>query len=217
MQVDVCQQRTDDTALRRTYFSGIANTIFQNTRFEPLPDEFQNSPVTDPPLEQGHQHGVVYGVKVTLNVSVYHPPTSYQSLLDHRYRLLCAPLRAKAVGVILKVGFKDRFNHHLTCLLYHAVAHRRYSQRSLSAICFRYVDAQYRFRTVSTRFQVLLNLTQKLFDTFPFHVLNGDAILPSATTVSADSFPSLSQNVRPEYAVIERMEPTVPAPFGLQV
>jgi len=63
----------------------------------------------------------------------------------------------------------------------------------------------------------LLNLTKKLYYFLPFHVFDGDAILPGATTVSANFFPSLSQNVRPEYAVIERMEPTVPAPFGLQV
>jgi hypothetical protein len=60
----------------------------------------------------------------------------------------------------------------------------------------------------------LLNLTKKLFYTLPFHVLDVDAIFSGAATVSADFFPSLSQNVRPEYAVIERMEPTVPVPLG---
>jgi hypothetical protein len=60
----------------------------------------------------------------------------------------------------------------------------------------------------------LLNLAQKLFHSFPFHVCDGDAIFPGAATVSADFFPSLAQNVRPEYAVIERMEPSVPVPLG---
>ena len=32
---------------------------------------------------------------------------------------------------------------------------------------------------------MLLNLTKKLFDTLPFHILDGDAILPGAPTVSA--------------------------------
>jgi hypothetical protein len=63
----------------------------------------------------------------------------------------------------------------------------------------------------------LLNLTKKLFHSFPFHVLDRHAIFSGTATVSADFFPSLSQNVRPVYAVIERMEPTVPAPLGLQV
>ena len=63
----------------------------------------------------------------------------------------------------------------------------------------------------------MFNLTKKLPYTLLFHVLDGDAIFPGAATVSANFFSSLSQNVRPEYAVIERMEPTVPAPFGLQV
>jgi hypothetical protein len=62
----------------------------------------------------------------------------------------------------------------------------------------------------------LLYLTQKLFNALPFHVLNGYAILTGAPSVSADFFSSLSQNVRPVSAVIERMEPTVPAPLGLQ-
>jgi hypothetical protein len=70
---------------------------------------------------------------------------------------------------------------------------------------------------ICTCFQVLLYLTQKLFNALPFHVLDGYAILPGAPTVSADFFPCLSQNVRPVYTVIERMEPTVPAPLGLQV
>jgi len=47
--------------------------------------------------------------------------------------------------------------------------------------------------------------------------LDGHAIFPGAPTVSADFFPSLSQNVRPEDAVIERMKPSVSAPFGRQV
>jgi TRAP-type C4-dicarboxylate transport system substrate-binding protein len=63
----------------------------------------------------------------------------------------------------------------------------------------------------------LLYLTKKLFHSLPFHVLDGHAIFPGAATVSADFFPGLAQNVRPEYAVIERMEPTVPVPLGRQV
>ena len=100
MQVDVCQQGTDDAALGRANLRGIAHTIFQNTRFEPLPNEFQHSPVTNPPFEQRHQHGVVNRVKVTLNVGVYHPPTRYQSLLHHSHRLLRAALWAKPIRVV---------------------------------------------------------------------------------------------------------------------
>ena len=56
MQVDVCQQGADDTALRGTYLGGVSHAIFQNPRFEPLTDEFQYPPVANPPFEQRHQH-----------------------------------------------------------------------------------------------------------------------------------------------------------------
>jgi hypothetical protein len=87
----------------------------------------------------------------------------------------------------------------------------------LSAIRFGDVDAQNRFWTISACFQVLLNFPQKLLHTCLFNLRDGHAILPGAATVSADFFPSLSQNVRPEYAVIEGMKPTVPAPLGRAV
>src|SRR3972149_11228227 len=79
MQVDVCQQGADDAALRRTYLGGITHAIFQNPRFEPLTDEFQYPPVANPPFEQRHQHLVVNGIEVTLNISVNYPPTRYQA------------------------------------------------------------------------------------------------------------------------------------------
>jgi hypothetical protein len=160
---------------------------------------------------------VVNGVKVTLNIDINHPPACYQSLLDLGHCLLCAALWTKPIRVITEVGFKDRLNHHLASLLYHPVAHRWDTQWPLSAIRFRDVDSQHRSWSVCTCLQVLLNLIYKLFHSLPFHVLDGHAIFPGAPTVSADFFPSLSQNVRPEYAVIERMEPTVPAPLGRQV
>ena len=51
-----------------------------------------------------------------------------------QYRLLRTPLRTKAVGTVLKVGFKDRLDHDLARLLHHPVAYRRYPQRPSSTI-----------------------------------------------------------------------------------
>ncbi len=108
---------------------------------------------------------MVNRVKITLNIGVNYPPTSYQTLFDLIYCLLCAAFGAKAIRVITKVGFKEK----------------------------------------------------KLLHSLPFHIFDGDAIFTGAATVSADFFPSLSQKVRPEYAVIEGMKPTLPVPLGRQV
>jgi hypothetical protein len=211
-----CWKR-DDAPLRGTGLSCVTHTIFQDTCVKPQADEFQHPSVADPSFEQPHQHGLVDGVEVTLNIGVYHPPAGYQSLLDLGHSLLCAAFRAKAIRVVAEVGFKDRFDHQLASLLHHPVAHRWDTQWSLPTIRFRDVDSQDRSWAVIACFQVLLNLAQKLFLSFLFHTCDGDAIFPSAATVSADFFPGLSQNVRPEYAVIERMEPSVPVPLNRQV
>jgi hypothetical protein len=48
----------------------------------------------------------------------------------------------------------------------------------------------------------LLDLIQKLFHSFPFHLRDGYTIYSGAPTVSAYFFPCPPQNVRPEDAVI---------------
>jgi hypothetical protein len=84
---------------------------------------------------------MVNGVKVTLDISINHPPSSYERLFDHFHCLLCAAFGTKSIRVIAKVSFKDWFNHQLACLLNHPVAYRWYSQWPLSAIRFWDVDA----------------------------------------------------------------------------
>jgi hypothetical protein len=48
----------------------------------------------------------------------------------------------------------------------------------------------------------LLDLIEKLFHSFPFHLFDGHTIHSGAPTVSAYFLPCPPQNVRPEDAVI---------------
>jgi hypothetical protein len=55
MQIDVRQQGANHTTLWRSRLRSTPTPIFQHARFQPLPDEFQHSPVADPPFYQPHQ------------------------------------------------------------------------------------------------------------------------------------------------------------------
>jgi len=75
-------------------------------------------------------------------------------------------------------------------------------ERPLSSIPFRDVDPQHRLRSVALCPQVLLDFSQKLFHSFPFYFLDGHAIYPGTSTISAYFIPGPPQNIRPENAVI---------------
>ena len=57
---------------------------------------------------------------------------SKEMILYIVHRLMGIPLRSESVGVVLKVGFEDRFDYYLHGHLYYSVLDHRYSQRPLT-------------------------------------------------------------------------------------
>jgi hypothetical protein len=156
-------------------------------------------------------------VKAALYVGAYNPPTHDQGLFHCQYRLLGAPLWAKAVGTVLKVGLKNRLDHNLARLLHHPVAYRRYPQRPLST-----TDLGTRTRSTGCGLYFLAFRSCSICPrnpstSLPFDVFDGLAIYPRTPTFPAYFFLGPPQHIGPEHAVIERMEPSVPAPLGRQL
>jgi hypothetical protein len=60
----------------------------------------------------------------------------------------------------------------------------------------------------------LLDLRKEPSHACLFDVGNGQTIRPGAASILAYVFPGPPQNIGPEDAVIERMEPAIPAAFG---
>jgi hypothetical protein len=60
----------------------------------------------------------------------------------------------------------------------------------------------------------LPDLFQKLLYSLAFHLLDGHAINPGRSAVGAHLLPGPPQDIGPEDAVVQRMEPSIPAPLG---
>jgi hypothetical protein len=63
----------------------------------------------------------------------------------------------------------------------------------------------------------LPNSAQEFLHTPIFHVFYGDAVYTGTSTIATHFSPGPPQDIGPEYAVIERMKPSVSAPLGRQV
>jgi len=155
-------------------------------------------------------------VEIALDVRIHHPPAAYQAFFHDFDSLACATFGSKPVRAVLEVRLENRFDHDLTGLLHHPVTNRRNAQRSLSAIRLGDIHPQHRLWSVRVRLQVLLNLGKKRSHACSFDVVDTQTVRPGAAAVLAYFFPGPPQNIRPEDAVIERVEPSVPARFGRQ-
>jgi len=184
---------------------------------QPLSQELQHPPVTNPTCDPAHQHIVVNGVKVGLDVGVHHIPAAHQVLFDPIDRLGRTALRSKAIGVVLEVGLEERLDHQLARLLDHAIPHRGNPQRPLSAVWLGNVHPQYRLRVVAPAFQVVRNGLKEAVHALALDILDTNTIDARAPSIRPYFLPGPPQNIGPDHAIVERMEPSVPAPFGRSV
>src|SRR5205814_7104944 len=117
---------------------------------EPLPDQLQDAPVDDPPLDEAQQDRVIDAAEEVLDVGVEHVVVTtaglHSDLLERLRRRAAGP---KPVRAVLEPDLEDRLQDQLRRRLHDAISHRRNPERSLLfSIGLRYVPSQDRLRLV---------------------------------------------------------------------
>ena len=74
MQVDVCQERTDDSALRCSYGCIAHRTLLHDSRSKKHPDQFQEFLIPDTALQESQHELVVHIIEERRNISFDDPP-----------------------------------------------------------------------------------------------------------------------------------------------
>jgi hypothetical protein len=203
-----------DTPRRAPPRGGLPSTVLQHSDLQPWSPALQHPPVTNPTWDQAHQHLVVNGVNVGLDGGVHHRPAAHQVLFAPVDRLGRTALRSKALGVVLDVGREARLDHPRARVLDHAIPHRGTPQRPLAAVWLGNVPPQYRLRLVAPAFQVGRTGLKEAVPALARNILETTTIGARTPSMRADCLPGPPQQIGPDDAIVERMEPSVPAPVG---
>jgi hypothetical protein len=210
-------RRSQDPTLRRPHLGQLPLALFHHPRLEPLPDELQHPSIAHASSDQAHEQGVIDGVEGVVDVRIHHPPSPDEGVLDSFYGMVGTTLGSKAVGGVREVGLADGLDHDLARLLHHPISHRGNPSGALPTVRLGDVHSQHGLRAICPGPQVLPDLLHKLLRPLAFHLLDGDAIHPGRSAVDADLLPGPPQDIGPDEAVIQRVQPSVPAPLGCQV
>src|SRR5712691_101958 len=215
VQVDVGEQRRDDTALGATQFRALPPAVHQHPRLQPLSQEFQYPAIRYALFHEQHQLFVVDGVEEFLDVDLHHVSASASTQEADRFqRVGGALLRPESVRASLEVSLEDGFDDDLGRRLHHTIAHRGDPQRPLRPIRLRNVLAPHRVRPVHARAKALLCVLQKRLHAFLLDHRQRLTVDAGSPLIRLDPLPCLCQNVTPADPVIQRMEAPRTASFG---
>src|SRR5213596_3348366 len=132
IQVDVCQQGTDDRALWRPLLGGPRAQAVQHMLREEGLEQREYPAVRDPLLHPLHQRGMWNGVEVVTQVRIDDPRVAARKQAVHAaQRVLASPEWSESVALRGKRPLEDRLQHHPHGRLNDAVSHRRDAQRAL--------------------------------------------------------------------------------------
>jgi hypothetical protein len=219
VKVDVGKQGRDDAPLRSPLFGTMdAAVLFHDRTLKPLPDQFQDTPVGYAPLELYHQLLMGNAVKVARKIRIIHLlPTEFEITADLVEGSVSAPLGAKTVGTIEKIGLKDRLKYKKYGGLSDPVPHARYAERAKVAVRLGDVGATHRGRFVAFGYQALLNFIQIAGYAIcsRLNVLNTDAIDPRRSLVRPYSAPRRFQYISAMNAIVKGIEPKQRFSFSL--
>ncbi|MGH8070886.1 MAG: hypothetical protein ACRERE_37780 [Candidatus Entotheonellia bacterium] len=146
-----------------------------------------------------------------------HRPAAHQGLFDPVDRLGRTALRAKAIGVVLAVGLEERLDHQRARVLDHAIPSRGHPQRPWSAVWLGHVPPPYRLRLVAPAFQVVRNGLKEAVHALALDSLETTTIDARAPSMRPYFLPGPPPPIGPGEAIVERMEPSGPAPLGRAV
>ena len=113
VEIDVRQQRTDTSALNRSYLTLNSPALFQHARLEPFLDQAHDAPVGYAVLDKLHQPSLIESVVKLPDVSVEHPVhfSRSDSYRQRVQRLMRAAPRPESVRESQEVLFEDRVQY----------------------------------------------------------------------------------------------------------
>src|SRR3990172_8356692 len=110
MQVDVGEQRREDTALRCTLWSIPKEAVIQYSSLEESFNQSLDTTVVNALLDQRHQNAMVDSVKAFPDVTFYDPKELVDYMdatIEHRNTVHCAASRSETMRAIQKITFPD--------------------------------------------------------------------------------------------------------------
>ena len=157
---------------------------------------------------------MVYRVKASCAIDFYDGPMRYEWCFDDLHRLGSTTRWANAIRGVLAVGFNDRLDHDFTRLLHHPIPYGRNPARSLPSVRCGEIDPPHRLRSVAPSPSVLLERLEKGCHALLLDVCDPDAVDAGTAPSRSDCSPGPPPPIRPEDAVVARMESAIPAPLG---
>src|SRR5437763_914465 len=119
MQIDVGQQRRENTTLRTAPVAIFEPTLKYAARFQPAVDQTQYLAVRHTPSQTGHQPLVIQRIEELLDIGVSHPPITRPCVhIDCGQSIVLAQPRTEPEGYLFvrdtfEVRLEDRLQHQL--------------------------------------------------------------------------------------------------------
>jgi len=207
-EVHVGQERGNDTALRRaspsifgrrrSHPATVGRSLFHRS-LQPARDHREHLPVGNPAAETFHQRSMRDGVEVVAQVGIDHFLTAFLSdlVVDESDRRLGIPARSKPHLLLAEVGLEDRTKHHHHRHLDHTITHRRYPERALSSVTFRYPYAKKGLRPILLRAQFLLQFPEPRLPPCGFDPLEGFRVHPGTPAIATAAPVGFREKVSP--------------------
>ena len=127
---------------------------------------------------------MVHGVKVLLNVKVYHPFTALVQIFQYLlYGFVAVTVRPESIAVFAEIALVASTQHLRRRLLDDPVHYRRYPQRPLLSICLRNVYTPYRLRLILLGPDLFLDFFP-VFRKIPFQSIHRHLVDSGCTSVA---------------------------------
>src|SRR4051794_33378745 len=162
MQEDVRETRRDHTALRAAFSRVAEETVFQDSRLEPLVDHPSDHTIRDPLVKKVAKLRVRYRLKVLFDVDIDHPsqPLAHTSRPQKLQRVMGRTARPEAEGARQEVLLIHRLQHHDDGALRHLILEGRNAERPTRAIRLWNVAPAYRRCLIATRLDAVEEIQQ---------------------------------------------------------
>ena len=131
VQIDICQNRADDPALRCAGIGLVKCPLFHISGVQKFPYQPQKPFIRNSLPQYTDQNIMVDTIKKAVNVAFNEPLCSRKGFLYAHKRRVTASLRAEAMRGRLKAAFVYGLQYHTDYFLQKLIIKRRYSQRTL--------------------------------------------------------------------------------------
>src|SRR6266498_3828742 len=215
VQVEVGQQRTEHSALRRPSVVAPHRRRFPVLRrfhhrcLEPLSNQSQDRAVHHAHPYASDKLVLGYAVEVASQIRVIHRRLAFRQVrLDDAQRIVSRPAGPKPVRAILKVCLEAWLQYQQHRCLHQPVPHRRNAQRPQFSIGLGDIDPPHRLGAVGPLLQAPLNFGQKRRFAFRRrgNLLDAHSIYARRTVVVPHCRPSGLQHLGSVHQPVETIE-----------